>query len=344
MVEEKNKEENKPKDLKEIRIDFIKKILGKEDKNSLDVFSIFYHIISLSNNREFVRENFERLRDIVSRGGNQNELGLFIQDLRSSKDYEEIRNIDFGNGYTADNFLDEYSSSLPRIFNDFDQITGQENSLDLATADYVCNRDLIMEMWPEYSEDLAKWDKAYVTSKDNELNLEVVKIWAGESQQEVGEYNNEISPKNGVEMGKSAAFIAATAISAAFPPLLIVTGILFLLRANNNELIGKFVETAGKKEKELMEFLKNEGQKKSQEELGDFIKKIDSRLGQVRELESCLPESWKKIVEAATPPNADLHEKFARLRVEQEKLTGCDKDTTRQFTGQSSGLGYGQTP
>lgn len=341
MVEEKNEEENKSKDLKEIRIDFIKKRLGKEDKNSLDVFSIFYHIISLSNNREFVRENFERLRDIVSRGGNQNELGLFIQDLRSSKDYEEIKNIDFGNGYTTDNFLDEYSSSLPRIFSDFDRITGQENSLDFATADYVCNRDLMMEMWPEYSEDIARWDKAYVTSKDNELNLEVAKIRVRESQQEVEKYNNGISPENGVEITKDAALITATAIGAAFPPLLIVTGILFLLRANNNELIGKFVESAGKKEKELLGSLKESERKESQEKLGDFVKKIDGRLGQVQKLESCLPRSLGKVVGAATSPNANLYKKFARLRAEREKLMGCDKE---QFIGQSSGLGYSQTP
>lgn len=341
MEEEKNGEENKPKDLKDIRIDFIKKRLGKEDKNSLDVFSIFYHIISLSNNREFVRDNFDKLRDIASKSDNQNELGLFIQDLRSSKDYEEIRNIDFGNGYTADNFLDEYSSSLPEIFSDFGKITGQENSLDLATADYVFNRDLMMEMWSEYSEDLARWDKAYVTSKDNELNLEAAKIQAKKIYQEVEEYNNGISPENGVEIAKDTTLIAATAIGAAFPPLLIVTGILFLLRANNNELVGKFVESTEEKEKKLLGSLKESKQKESQEELGNFIKRIDSRLEQIRKLESYLPESWKKVVEAATLPNADLYEKFARLKAEQEKLAGCDKE---QFMGQSSGLGYGQTP
>lgn len=114
-----------------------------------------------------------------------------------------------------------------------------------------------------------------------------------------------------------------------------------MLRANNNELIGKFVETAGKKEKELLGSFKESERKESQEELGDFIKKIDGRLGQVQKLESCLPRSLGKVVGAAPPPNADLYEKFARLRAEQEKLMGCDKE---QFMGQSSGLGYSQAP
>lgn len=325
--ESKEDENNKSKDLKEIRSDFIAKRLKKNDKDSLDVFSIFYHIISMSNDKNFVISNLSILEDIFSEeNGREDKLNSFIQNLKLNEIYKEIKDTDFGDNYTVEKFLNEYGKSLLKIFSDFDQITGKKNSLNLTAIDYICNRDLMAEMWPEHSDDINRWDKAYVTYRDNELDLELDEIYVKEKFEDVEKYNNGIDPENSVEIGKDTAIITATTIGAAFPPLLIVAGILFLFRANNNELVGKATEFIGKKEKELIGSLKNKAQQKSHKELSEIITKIDSRFGRAEKLKSSLPKNWKKVVEDVDMPTVSLYDKLVRLRERREKLTECNSD------------------
>ena len=309
----------------------MKKKLSKSDKNSFDIISTFYHILSLSDNNNFVRNNFERLKDIVSSGYDQQELNSFIEEIKSDGAFKQIKNIDLGEGQTPEKFLSEYGSSLPTFLGDFDKITNVENSLDFETLDYTCSRDLMAEMWPEYSEYLAKYDEAYMTYKDAESGLNIGEIKARKNIEKVERFNSGMYPENSFEIGQDMVTVATTAGVLVFPPLVIVSGILFLLKANKNTLIEAATNFASEKKKKFTDYIQKSGQRKMDNQFGEFMKEINERKDRVQELKSSLPKPWEKIVESAVLPNMYLYDRLMNIKKYQEQLTLCNTNMGERF-------------
>lgn len=310
--------------IKRIRTDFLKNKVGKANKNSFDVISMFHNMLSMCGDVDFVRSNFNRLKNIVYSDDNaQDNLNTLIEEIKANDSFKQI---DLGDGYSPIQFLDEYGNSLPKFFHDFDSMTGEENSLDFGSMDYICNRDVICELYPNDSEYIIKYDKAFVSGKDDELDLSLAKIRAQEKKERVDLFNDGLYPENSFEIGSDMTIVATTAGILAFPPFVIVSGILFLLKANRNRVVEGITNFVDQKKQDIIARTKKFQQKNSDHKFIKFSKNIEDMMSRIDKLEETLPKSWKELTKTVSIPNNNKIKKFIFLREQLENFTLCNKN------------------
>lgn len=138
-------------------------------------------------------------------------------------------------------------------------------------------------------------------------------------------------PENSFEIGQDMVTVATTAGVLVFPPLVIVAGILFLLKANKNTLIEAATNFASEKKKKFTDYIRKSGQRKMDNQFREFMKEINERKDRVQELKSSLPKPWEKIVESAVLPNMYLYDRLMNIKKYQEQLTLCNTNMCERF-------------
>lgn len=317
---------NKELTPEKLKLSYVKNKLSEDKINSWDVLSTFYHILSMTNDENFIKQSFNKIREFYYNNNEQNkDIKSIINDITNNEAFEKIGNIDLGNNYTPETFINNYADSLLKFFSDFDGLTGIENSLDYESMEFFSNVHMLSELFPESKDKILEYINVYANTKQNQEEVESSFNKSEEARKDVNRWNRGIYPENEFEIAEDGIIIAGSAVAVVFPPSLIVATIIYLLRANNNKTTVKAFKKIDNIKKKAINKVSENIAESEEYSFNKFRERIVKNKERIERLHEALPESWKNFIKKDTMPRImNKYMDFLDLTNEKEKLSTCN--------------------
>ncbi|MDR1425805.1 MAG: hypothetical protein LBI70_02315 [Rickettsiales bacterium] len=315
---EENGEENKNKDAK-----------NSEKTNCISVMINIFYI--LGKNEEFIEAFVERIGTIAATKNN-NRRNLKIEELKNiiGEDEDFNKKTEPTNKENCEFFgqckkyIEDNIDEAVSICREFKKITGKNNCLNFEVLNCISNIELFQDTHPN------KRDRELMNKLVNEIyRVSGRSLRVNESIEDNRKKIEKTKQKNksiinrNFEMTESTLGVGAVASAVAFPPLLVIAAIIYLLYVNNKRVEGFFSKIEGKKNNWLNK-LQNESleniSKKAGEITSQAMKRRDEKM---KSLENSIPLGMKPFAKDLISPSAN---KVSEAIREYQNLLNCNEE------------------